>query len=112
MVLGIIFLAILSIFTCCESGCLIPSPTKKITADITHPHTTHNHTTKNCHTRQLGGSLAAEGSFAVVGSLGAAAAAQQHGSGNCSLAVVGSLAALVAARQRSGGSGSLVAVGS
>jgi hypothetical protein len=38
---------ILFIFTCCESGCLIPSPTKKSTADITHPHTTHNHTTKN-----------------------------------------------------------------
>jgi hypothetical protein len=47
LALGIIFLAILSIFTCCESGWLIPSPTKKSTADITHPHTTHNHTTKN-----------------------------------------------------------------
>ncbi len=44
LALGIIFLAISSIFTCCESGWLIPSPTKKSTA---HPHTTHNHTTKN-----------------------------------------------------------------
>jgi hypothetical protein len=44
---GIIFLAISSIFTCCESGWLIPSPTKKSTADITLPHTTHNHTTIN-----------------------------------------------------------------
>jgi hypothetical protein len=47
LALGIIFLAISSIFTCCESGWLIPSPTKNSTADITHPHTTHNHTTKN-----------------------------------------------------------------
>jgi hypothetical protein len=47
LALGIIFLAISSIFTCCETGWLIPSPTKKSTADITHPHTTHNHTTKN-----------------------------------------------------------------
>ncbi len=47
LLLGIIFLAISFIFTCCESGWLIPSPTKKSTAGITHPHTTHNHTTKN-----------------------------------------------------------------
>ncbi len=55
LALGIIFLAILSIFTCCESGWLIPSPTKKSTVDITHPHTTHNHTTK----KVTPGSLAA-----------------------------------------------------
>ncbi len=57
-------------------------------------------------------SLAAEGSFVAAGSLGAAAAARQHGGGNCSLAVAGSLAVLAAAQQRCGGSGSLVAAGS
>jgi hypothetical protein len=70
LALGIIFLAFLSIFTCCESGWLIP---------YTSTHNTQPHHQK-CHTRQLGSSLASEGSFAVAGSLGAAAAARQRGS--------------------------------
>jgi hypothetical protein len=111
LAMGIIFLAISSIFTCCESGWLNTITHQKSTADITHPHTTHNHTTKKCHTRQLGGSLAAEGSFAAVGSLGAVAAARQRGGGKCSLAVAGSLTASASARQRCGGSSSLVVVG-
>jgi hypothetical protein len=78
-------------------------------------HTSTHHTQphhQKCHTRKLGGSLAAKGSFAASGSLGAAVAAQQRGGGNCSLAVTGSLAALAAAQQRCGGSGSSVAAGS
>jgi hypothetical protein len=61
----------------------------------------------------IGSCLAATGSFAAEGSLGAAAAVWERGSGDGSMAVVGSLtAAAAAARQRSGGGGSLVATGS
>ncbi len=47
--------------------------------------------------------MAAEGSFAVAGSLGAVAAARQRGGGDGSLAVADSLAASAAAWQHSGG---------
>ncbi len=112
LALGIIFLAILSIFTCCESGWLIPPPTKKKHCWYhTSTHNTQPHHQK-CHTRQLGSSPAAEVSFAAAGSLGVAAAAQQRSGSDCSLAVAGSLVASAAAQQRGGGSGSSVAAGS
>jgi hypothetical protein len=98
LALGIIFLAILYIFICCESGWLnTVTHQKKHCLYHTSTHNTQPHHQK-CHTRQLGGNLAAEGSFAAAGSLGAAAAAQQRGSGDCSLAVAGSLVALAAAQ--------------
>jgi hypothetical protein len=107
--LGIIFLAISFIFTYCERDWFRHSPTqKKHCSYHMSAHNTQPHHQKR-HTRQLGSSSMAAGSFAAAGSLGAAAAVRQCGGGNGSLAVAGSLVA--AAHQCGGGSDSLVAAG-
>jgi hypothetical protein len=75
-----VFLVISSIFTCCERDWFTQSPTKKSTADITHPHTTTP--PKMSHPaawQQLGGGRQL-GSGRQLGGGGSSAAVQQRGS--------------------------------